>query len=161
MGNEDSLNAAEHFEFIRFELAVFGKSISNVVAPVDDKCNINKASARRIGPNFIGCHSPHYNLALEAIMEKNKAAIDDVKEIMKQISFQIPVARLRQVTHCKAKLDIGTPWSSKFQKIKRYSALKQHLEELHLDEIDELLLTSHRHDEVVNICQRLKKRWAL
>lgn len=37
MGDEDSLNAAEHFEFLEFVLDVYGKKFSNVAALVGDK----------------------------------------------------------------------------------------------------------------------------
>lgn len=114
MGNEDSQNADDHFEFLEFVLGVFGKSFSNVAVLIGDNCNTNRAFSRRVGPIFVGCHSHRYNLALKDIMLGHKSSIDSFRATMSRLSFQIPAAQLRPSTHLKAKLDCETRWSSTF-----------------------------------------------
>lgn len=157
MGDEDSQNAYEHFEFLEFVLGVYDKSFKNVAALIGDNCNTNRAFSRRVGPVFVGCHSHRYNLALKDIMAGHVDTIESVRVLMKRLSYQIPAARLRRHTKLRAKQDCETRWSSTFQMMKRYIALRPAIAQLDLPEIDDLLPPSHHHNEVVHLCQKLEE----
>lgn len=68
MGNEESLDANENFQFLVLLLSLFGKSMTNVVAVIRDNCSTNRCRSRRIGPIFVGCHSHRLNLSVQDIL---------------------------------------------------------------------------------------------
>lgn len=67
--NDEKPNAGEHISFIEFNLGVFGKDVSNVVAIAGDNCSLNKSIAKKLNVKFFGCSSPRYNIAMKDLLE--------------------------------------------------------------------------------------------
>lgn len=154
MENEDSLSSAEHLDFLKYTLSIYGKSIENVVAMVGDNENTNKAFARLAGCPFIGCASHRFNLAMKDIISEYRDEITKVNDLMKKLSYQIPAAKLRRFTHLKAKISNETRWSSTYNMLKRYIEIKEYLPQLELPEIDELLLSDQDDLTIERLCQK-------
>lgn len=55
MGDEDSLNAAEYFEFLEFVIDFHGKTFSNVADLLGDNGDTNRRISRHVGLLFVGC----------------------------------------------------------------------------------------------------------
>lgn len=68
MENENSLDAHKQYEFMKFVLTLFCKSMDYMVAMAGDNWNKNRAMSRRIGPIFVSCHSHRFNLAVKDII---------------------------------------------------------------------------------------------
>lgn len=156
MGDEDSLDATEHYRFVEEVLKIFGKSWDNVAALVGDNCSTNRCFTRRVGPLFVGCYSHRYNLAMKDVISLSLPEVGHVRELMRKLSYQIPAARLRRLTHLKAKIDNDTRWSSTYEMLKRYIDIKDVLPELGMPEIDDLLLIEEDHIQVVSTCKKLE-----
>lgn len=58
MGNEVLHAAEDHYSFLKFVLSVYDGAIDNVVVLVWDNRNTSCAFGGRVGPMFVGCHSP-------------------------------------------------------------------------------------------------------
>ena len=154
MGDEDSLDASQHYEYVKYVLEVHGKKFENVVAIVGDNTATNKSFARRVGPFFQGCYSHRYNLAMKDIISSYSFVIDKVHELMKKLKYQIPAAKLRSLTHLTAQTANETRWSSTYHMIRRYDEIRDHLPALNLPEINELLLDE---DDELMVATLLKK----
>lgn len=155
MENEDSLNANEHYEFLEWVLALFEKSMDNVVAVIGDNCSTNRAMSRRIGPTFVGCHSHRFNLAVKDMISEDEDLVQIVRCLMKKLSFQIPAAKLRRLTPLKSQHANATRWSSTFHMLKRYLVLKEFIVQLDDAEIIDLLPDGEEHARIETICNKM------
>lgn len=156
MENEESQDANEHYDFVKFVLSVFGKTMDNVVALIGDNTSTNKAFARCLGPFFVGCHSHRYNLAMKDILEEYEEVIEKVQAIMKKLSYQIPAAKLRRFTLLKAKQRNVTRWSSTYDMLRRYRELKEFLPKLDDVELESILLSEEEDILVDHLCTKLR-----
>lgn len=154
MGDEDSLDASEHYDYVEYVLGVHGKKFNNVVAIICDNTSTNKAFVRRVGSFFLGCHSHRFNLAMTDILSGYSDAIDKVHELMKRLRYQIPAAKLRRLTHLTALTANKTRWSSTYMMVKRYFYIKEHIKAIYIPDVKELLLDD---DEELVITTFMKK----
>lgn len=65
MEHEETLDANEHYEYLKFVLGILKKTMHHVVAVIGHNFNTNRAICRRVGPTFFGCHIHGYNLAVK------------------------------------------------------------------------------------------------
>lgn len=65
MGEEETLTASEHVEYLEFVLSVFDKDMGNVSALVGDNCSTNKLLATLADCKFVGCASHRFNLVVD------------------------------------------------------------------------------------------------
>ena len=155
MGDEDSLNANEHYEFTSYILSLYEKDWSNVVCLVGDNCPTNKAFATKANARFIGCASHRFNLAVKDMLEEYEPLTTQVYFLMKKLKNIIPSAKLRKLTPLRPKCANVTRWSSTYEMLLRYTQLKEFLPSLHLDEVDDLLLTTRKDREIDQLLEML------
>lgn len=129
-GNETSISANEHFYLISFVSSVFVKQFSNVVALVDDNANKTEAFSHLVDPLFVGCHSHRFNLAVKDFIDNHLELILRVKDFMRQLSYQIPAAKLCRLTHLRAKFNNETRWCSTYHMFQRYVYIEHHIHQL-------------------------------
>lgn len=86
-GDEGSLNADDHFDFVRFVLSVFAKFLDNVDALIGDYCSTSKAFARRLEPHFVRCYKHRYNLAKKNLIQVSSLTVSIVRELMCKLSY--------------------------------------------------------------------------
>ena len=140
LGEEQSLDAESHFEYMEFVLEVFEKSMTNVVAISGDNCAVNLSLAKNIHSrysscHYIGCASHRFNLAVQDLMTPYREVIDKVNSLMKKLQNLIPAAKLRRINHLKAKTSIKTRWSSTYAMITRFRQISDFILKIDLTEI--------------------------
>lgn len=60
--------------------------------------NTHRALRCGAGSDFLGCHSHKFNLAVKHVVDGYSTVVDKVQYLMQRLSYQIPVANLRQIT---------------------------------------------------------------
>lgn len=73
------------------------------------------------------------------------------------MSYQIPSAQLRRLTHLHPKMNNESRCSSNYEILNRFLEIKHFPSLLNTDEIDDLLLSSSENDMLQRICLRLKE----
>ena len=68
MGNECSLSAQKHYDFLNHILGLYSNSWSNVDCLIGDNVSTNKCIANYAGLPLIGCSSHRFNLAVRDIL---------------------------------------------------------------------------------------------
>jgi hypothetical protein len=61
---EEELGAQQHIEFIEATLALYSKTLSNVVVLIADNCNTNRKISNNLAIPLLGCASHRFNLAV-------------------------------------------------------------------------------------------------
>ena len=141
MGDECSLNAQEHYEFLTFVLNLYQKSWANVVCLVGDNMNTNKSIANILGRPLIGCASHRLNLAVKDVLNEEEELLQKIHTIMIKLRGLLLGAKLKKLTNLTPKLRNVTRWSSSYQMVQRYVELREYLALLESDEVDALSLT--------------------
>jgi hypothetical protein len=75
---------------------------------------------------------------------------------MSKLKNLIPAAKLRKLTHLKAKTRNTPRWSSTFEMILRYIKIRDFLPLLGINDLDELLLTVRENRDIDSICDETK-----
>jgi hypothetical protein len=65
---EEELGAQQHVEFIEATLALYSKTLSNVVVLIADNCNTNRKISNNLAIPLLGCASHRCNLAVKKYM---------------------------------------------------------------------------------------------
>lgn len=157
MGDETRLDAAEHKTLLDFVLSVFGKTCANVVCISGDNCSTNKSFASLVGCRFQGCVSHRFNLAVKDFLSEHTDTVTVVRNMMKKLRNLIPSAKLRGLTHLKAKVDNVTRWSSSLEMLLRYQQIRQYLHLIDLDFITENILKPSENKQVDSLCASLRQ----
>lgn len=156
MGEEYSKDATQHYDYVEYVLEVLGKTFETVGVIIGDNTATKKAFACRVGSIFLVCYSHSYNLAMKDVLFGYKIVIDKIHNLMRNLRYQIPAAKLRRVAHLTAQIDTETRWSSTFALVKRLLEMKEHVATLDLPELTELLLNEE--EALVNTSLKHKLR---
>jgi hypothetical protein len=62
--NEEELGVQQHVEFIEATLALYSKTLSNIVVLTADNCNTNRKISNKLTIPLLGCASHRFNLAM-------------------------------------------------------------------------------------------------
>ena len=147
MGEEESLDSVSHVEYIEFVLSIFKKTLANVVAISGDNCAVNLKVAKLVNQKcgtcfFVGCASHRLNLAIQDLMKPYKDVINKLQKLMCQLKNLVPAAKLRRLTHLKAKTSCPTRWSSVIDMIDRYKKIHSCIIQIDDDKVLDLVPTS-------------------
>lgn len=153
--NEQSQSSNEHYELFCFILDLFGKSVDNVVALIGDNCATNRSLSRLFECGFVGCASHRFNLAVKDLMSDKSDIINNVRELMKKLRNPKRRAQLRNYTNLSPLVCNDTRWSSTYEMLRRYIEVKEHLPQLHVEEIDDLIPSRKEHDGILDLCKTL------
>jgi hypothetical protein len=93
---------------------------------------------------------------VKTYLEAYDDTLQKINDIMSKLKNLIPAAKLRKLTHLKAKTRNATRWSSTFEMILRYIKIRDFLPLLEINELDELLLTVSENCEIDSICEEMK-----
>lgn len=154
--DETSHSANEHISLISFILNLFGKNWNNVIAIIADNCAVNKAIARKVKCEFVGCSSHRFNLAIKDVVLKSMPLVERVRSIMGKLQHPIRRAKLREHTDLAPIKSCDTRWSSVSQMLNRYMKMKDHLEASDIDEIQELILERKENQEIETLMHLMK-----
>ena len=105
----------------------------------------------------VGYTSHRFNLAVQDILKQHDALLTKERNTMKKLRFPLAAAKLRKITHLRAKFDNVTRWSSAVQMLDRYLKLKDYIEQLEIDELDELALTTREVRQIEKVCTKLQQ----
>lgn len=93
MGDDDTLSADEHFEFLKFVLSIYERSMDSVVALVSETEDANCAFSRRVGPTLVGFHGQCFNFALQNILCNWDSSLSQLHDLMQRLSHHICAAK--------------------------------------------------------------------
>lgn len=155
MGDETTLTADEHFEFLSYILDMYGKTWSNVVCLIGDNASTNKALSNKAKIPFIGCGSHRMNLAMKIVLQSFEPILAKINCIMVKLRGLILAAKLRKLTYLKAKVRNATRWSSTFEMVVRYTQIREFLPSLESEEIDLISLSPSENRRVDTILLEL------
>ena len=131
--DEASLDA-QSYEFIVSTLSIFNKSLSSILAVVCDNENTNKALAKLLKIPMIGCASQRHNLAVNNFLLPHENLISKVHAIMVKMSNLKRAGALRRKNvNLQSIFRNKTRWSSTYEMLVRYKALRPHLPENDLE----------------------------
>lgn len=74
---------------------------------------------------------------------------------MQNLSFPISAAKLRQITHLKAKRNNFTRWSSTYDMVARYHEIRDSIPDLDIPDIESILHTVRENGHVDSLAQQL------
>ena len=112
-------------EFIKWNLSVFNKSVSNLIFMIGDNCSTNVKIAQDLKLPFIGCASHRLKLAVKFYIEKEEHIVRKIHELMKKLSTLKNRGALRKKTPLCPILRNVTRWSSTYCMIERYLRLAE------------------------------------
>ena len=141
MGDECSLSAQKHYDFLTYILGLYSKSWSNVDCLIGDNVRTKKCIANYTGLPLIGCSSHRFNLAMRDNLSDEELLVSKVHVIMIKLSSFLLAAQLKRHTYLKPKIRNKTRWSSIFTMLQQYVRLRDVLPRLNSDEIAFLALT--------------------
>ncbi|KAG2830068.1 hypothetical protein PC129_g5623 [Phytophthora cactorum] len=135
--NEKKYTAEEHYELLRYVLAIYGKSITSPAVLIGDNCSTNMSLADLIEVPLIGCGFHKLNLAVKSFLSQRpvvKKTISEVDKVVSQLRNLKAAGALRELTPLCAVKRTVTSWSSTHKMLERFlkieSAAKQ------LDDVD-------------------------
>lgn len=156
IGDEISLSAEEHIEYLRYVLELFQFTFENVICIIGDNCNTNKSISNKLSIPMIGCASHRYNLAVQDILSEHEELLSKINTLMIKLKSLLLGAKLMKITGLKARTRNQTRWSSTFQMLVRYLDIKDHLHKLNSVEVDILSLSTAEDRRVTELFERLK-----
>lgn len=142
MGDESSLNSAEHYGFMTFVLTTFGKTWENVICIIGDNCSTNKAVANLAEKPLIGCSSHRFNLAAQLLLDEEEDIIGKINSLMGKLKGLTLAAKLLKLSGLRAKTRNATRWSSVFDMCICYENIEGHFDDLKSDVVDDLRLSA-------------------
>lgn len=157
--DESDYSAASHHEFIEYHLAVFGKSLENVVCLVGDNMSTNRALADVCGVPLVGCAAHKFNLEMQDFLEAHAKILDRLHSLMTKLRTLKNSALLRAAgTNIRPKLRCATRWTGTFGMIECYYKIKAEIVEVSLqtDEILALLLTPIEERDLLSLWESLE-----
>ena len=126
--DETDLSAKRQLEFLEATLCVFKKSKANVSFLVGDNCSTNVKISRDMKLPLIGCASHRFNLAVNCYLKFYDSTITKVNELMKKMSSIKRRAQLRKTTDLAPITRNTTRWTSTFEMMDRYRAIRDELD---------------------------------
>jgi hypothetical protein len=140
---EEELGAQQHGEFIEATLALYSKTLSNIVVLIADNCNTNRKIANNLAIPLLGCASHRFNLAVNKWISDHPRyyqILEKIHGLMMQLCNLKNAARLQVLTDlCAIKKNV-TRWSSKYNMARRYIELEPHIKNIR--EIEDMVLTN-------------------
>lgn len=88
MGEQDSQNTEEHFDFVQYVLHMLCRSRENFAALLGDCCSTNRAHERRVGWLFVECFSHRFNLAIKDNIRGLAKSVNCRQTVMHKLSYQ-------------------------------------------------------------------------
>ena len=105
----------------------------------------------------MGCASHCYSLELKDTFKESEIVIEKVCNIMKALRKLILLAVLRRKTHLLPVIDTITRWSSTANMILRYTALRESLKDMDIND-KTINLLNKRDDGIIDkLCERYKQ----
>jgi hypothetical protein len=153
-----TMSADDHAAHLKQVLTDYGKTIANVVCIAGDNCSVNKSLARKLGVPLLGCGSHKFNLAVKKWVADNpalSAIVARLSLLMKKASTLKNSAELRNYTDLIVVKENATRWSSTFNMIQRFIAIKPHLEKL--ESLAEFMLSCVEVNTLLSSFTHLKK----
>lgn len=107
-----------------FVISVFEKNISTIFAVVAYSFNNNKTILHRVGPSFVRCHCYRLNLYVQDVINQLRYEMTKISALIKQLSFDLPAAKVRSATPLSAVQCNKTLWSSSYVTLKKFRDLE-------------------------------------
>ena len=132
--DESSFKAVDHKSLLETTLAIFGKSLTNVVCLVGDNCAVNQKLATDCGLPLVGCAAHRFNLEVQRFLEPHKALLQKVKTVWLRLIVQVHdlmtkaktpkiLGAIREETDLKPKTKSVTRWTGAFVMVARFVSL--------------------------------------
>lgn len=153
IGQEDSLGAKAHFNYIKFVLNMFRKFFQNVCVLIGDNCATKISLAKKVHDEFsqcyfIGCASHRFNLAVVNIILKYNTKIQKMNTLIKKLQNLVPAAKLRRLRHLRALTANKTRWSSTFSMISRYRQIAKFIRKINDYEILDMIPDNRQNSDI-------------
>ncbi|KAG3120907.1 hypothetical protein PI125_g758 [Phytophthora idaei] len=132
LNEKNKYTAEEHYELLRYALAIYGKSGTSLAVLIGDNCSTNMPLADLIEVPLIGCGCHKLNLAVKSFLSRRpvvKKTISEVDKVVSQLRNLKAAGALRELTPLCAVKRTVTSWSSTHKMLERFlkieSAAKQ------------------------------------
>lgn len=89
-------------------------------------------------------------------MQDHLGMIDKVRDLMKKMRNTKTRAQCHKHTKLSSLVCNETRWSSLHAMLRRYVELKEHLHQLHVEEIEDLISSGNEHEGIVDLCKTLR-----
>lgn len=97
-----------------------------------------------------------YNLAMQEFLADHEEIISKVKMLMVKLRQLIPSAKICTLTALNVKCRNETRWGSSFRMLHRYQKIREHIPELGIEYLDELLPTNRQNQSIHGFCVELQ-----
>ena len=119
MGDEITLNAKEHQQFLTCTLDLYGKSCENIVALIGDDISTNNSLSKLFEIPLVGCASRSFNLSVRNMLNVEQELWYKIHKVMSKLRALLLSAKFRKLTELLQKVSNKTRWSSAFEMMKR------------------------------------------
>ena len=112
LSDQTNFTAVNHANFIKASLEWYSLSPSCMFCLIGDNCQTNKATADILGVPLLGCHSHHFNLAVEAYLQQYLSSESElVSKLMSKLATLKQSGRLRLMTSLHPVKQNLTQWT--------------------------------------------------
>jgi hypothetical protein len=126
--DEENLGAESHKSFIEATLAIFNKSVENVLFLVGDNAATNKSLADLLHVPLVGCNSHRFNLGCKLYLSENEDLLEKIHVLMRKLTNLKKAGALRKKTTLRPVMRNVTRWSSTHDMVARYLQLKPYID---------------------------------
>lgn len=97
--DETTQGADEHIIFLTFVLEIFGKTLVNVVALIEDTCSLNRYISIEMGIHLMSCAIHCFELSVKDTILADHSLIVQVHQLMKNICTPLISGRFADKPH--------------------------------------------------------------
>jgi len=119
--------ALEHETFLAHVLLRYDLPITAIAGLICDNCSVNRRLSKNLGVPMIGCASHRLNLAVNKFLEDYDDVIVLIKKVMISLKSLNNAVKLSVITDLKPVVHNATRWSSYYEMVRRYDALREFL----------------------------------
>ncbi len=156
IGDECSLSANEHHEFLTFVLELYGLNCTNVACLIGENVSTNIALTNISNILLIGCASHCFYLAVQDILHSEQKMIDKVRTIIIKLGGLLLNARLKKLTRIQPNPSNKTRWTSAYEMLKRYVRIREYLSSRESNKLGNCCLLSPENRHIYNLWKKLE-----
>ncbi|KAG3106354.1 hypothetical protein PI124_g14883 [Phytophthora idaei] len=154
--DEGSQDADAHIPLFRNVLAFFfNKTIDMILFLVPDNCSTDHSIANKLGTPLVGCASHRFILVVKKLLTEHEDLLHQVNNLMLRLRQPNNAAELFNLTSLRAKKCNVSRWSSAYNMLQRYGAIRPQIRIL--EAVEDLVSSTADHKKLVGLLKHLEK----